>query len=283
VTLPAPFDEAAARGMADRIVEGNATYDTDQVIDDILFVDGDVRFRANVNGTGTVIASGSILFDNVTVGHPMFLAPSTRLSFSAFADITSGKERLLRGVLVAGRDIVSDKTADVTGVLIAGRKIWIHQDSRLTKLILDRFPPQVAITSPIDGAFVKTPRLQVTGTVTDDGVIAGVTVNGVAATVSGGYFTAEVDLAEGTDTLVARAVDSTDKEGVAAVTVTLDTQRPNLILDAPQPRGSSRIRRPPGWPALRRISTVSSGWRSTALPSRSPAAGSRVRWHWWKD
>ena len=31
--LPAPFDEATARGLADRIVEGNATYDTDQVID----------------------------------------------------------------------------------------------------------------------------------------------------------------------------------------------------------------------------------------------------------
>jgi hypothetical protein len=229
--LPAPFDEATARGLANRIVEGNATYDTDQVIDDILFVDGDIRFRASVNGTGTVIASGSIIFDNVTVGHPVALDPNTKLSFSAFVDITSiGKERPMRGVLVAGRDIVSDKAVDITGVVVAGRNIRVHQDSRYVKLVLDRFPPEVSITSPANGAFVNTPMLRVTGTVTDDGILAGVTVNGNQATVSGTTFTADVPVTEGANEISVRAVDTTNKESFATATVQLDTVAPVVTL-----------------------------------------------------
>lgn len=233
--LPAPFDETTARGLADRIVEGNATYETDQVIDDILFVDGDIRFRASVNGTGTVIASGSIIFDNVTTGHPVALDPGSRLSFSAFLDITSiGKERPLRGVLVAGRDIVSDKAVDITGVVIAGRNIRVHQDSRYNKLVLDREPPVVTITAPA-GAFVNTPLLRVTGTVTDDGILAGVTVNGISAIVSGTVFTAEIPIVEGSNEISVRAVDTTGKEAFAAVAVILDSVSPLLTILEPMP------------------------------------------------
>jgi hypothetical protein len=231
--LPAPFDEAAARGLADRIVEGDATFDTPQVVDDVLFVDGNVRFRDSVDGSGTVIASGDILFDNANLGHPVSLAGTTRLAFLALNDISVGKGWPLRAVLVAGRDVVFDKECNVEGIVIGGRDVWIHQDSHFAKLSLDLFPPSVAVTSPVDGAFVNTLELQVTGTVTDDGIVAGVTVNGVEAVVSGGQFTAQVDLTEGNDTLVVRAVDSTGKEKVVVVTVTLDTQRPNLILDTP--------------------------------------------------
>jgi hypothetical protein len=232
--LPAPFDEATARGLADRVVEGNATFDTDQVINDVLFVDGDIRFRGSVNGTGTVISSGSIIFDNVTTGHPVVLDPATRLSFSAGLDITSiGKERPLRGVIVAGRDVVSDKAVDLTGVMIAGRNIAVHQDSRYVKLVLDRFPPVVAITKPADGELVNTPVVHVTGTVSDDGVVAGVTVNGTAATVANGQFAADVSLHEGANTITARATDSTGKVSSAAASVTLDTVAPQVTLNLP--------------------------------------------------
>jgi hypothetical protein len=231
ITLPAPFDEATARGMADRIVEGNATYDTDQMINDILFVHGDIRFRGSVNGTGTVIASGSIIFDNVTVGHPVVLDPNTRLSFSAFLDITSiGKERPMRGVLVAGRDIVGDKAVDITGVVVAGRSIRIHQDSKLAKLVLDREPPSVTITSPANGAFVNTPMLRVTGTVSDDGILAGVTVNGNQVVVAGTSFTADLPISEGVNEISVRAVDTTGKETLVSATVRLDTVPPVLAL-----------------------------------------------------
>ncbi|HEX3125692.1 MAG TPA: carboxypeptidase regulatory-like domain-containing protein [Thermoanaerobaculia bacterium] len=234
IALPAPFDEATARGMADRIVEGNATYDADQVINDVLFVDGDIRFRASVNGTGTVIASGSIIFDNVTTGHPVVLAPSTRLSFSAFLDVTSiGKERPLRGVIVAGRDILGDKAVDITGVVIAGRTLRIHQDSKIAKLVLDSEAPRVTITSPANGIWVRTSTVRVEGTVTDNTGVAGVTVNGAAATLTGGSFARDVSLAEGTNPITVRAVDLAGNQGSAAVSVTLDTVAPRVTLNLP--------------------------------------------------
>jgi hypothetical protein len=233
VPLPSPFDEATARGLADRVFEGGVTFDTDQVINDVLFVKGDIRFRGSVNGTGTIISSGNIIFDNVTTGHSVVLNPSTRLSFSAALDISIGKIHPMRGVLVAGRDLIADKQLDITGVIVAGRNVRVHQDSKLVKLVLDRFPPEVAITSPANGAFVNTPLLRVTGTVTDDGVLAEVTVNGIATTVANGQFAVDVLLSEGINQLTARAVDSTGKEAFATAAATLDTQRPSLILDAP--------------------------------------------------
>jgi hypothetical protein len=98
---------------------------------------------------------------------------------------------------------------------------------------IDTTPPVLAITSPADGALVNTPQLQLTGTVTDNESLAEVTVNGVAATVVGNQFTAQVDLAEEANDLVVRAVDAAGNEGFAITAVFLDTQRPNLFLDAP--------------------------------------------------
>lgn len=232
--LPAPFDEATARSLADRIIEGNATFDTDQVINDVLFVHGDIRFRASVNGTGTVIASGSIIFDNVTTGHPVVLDPNTRLSFSAFIDITSiGKDRPLRGVLVAGRDVVSDKAVDITGVVVAGRSIRVHQDSRYAKLVLDREPPKVTITSPSGDVWVRDPNVRVAGTVTDNTGVARVTVNDTAVALAGGSFALDVALSEGANPITVRAVDLAGNEVSARVTATRDTVAPRVTLDLP--------------------------------------------------
>jgi glucodextranase-like protein/carboxypeptidase family protein len=234
VPLPAPFDEAAARGLADRVIEGNATFDTDQVIDDVLFVDGDIRFRGSINGTGTIISSGSIIFDNVTIGHTVTLDPATRLSFSAALDVTSiGKERPLRGVIVAGRDVVSDKAVDLTGVMVAGRNITVHQDSRYVKLVLDREPPVVRITSPAGDTWQQAATVHVEGTATDDIGVESVTVNGAPVTLTGGSFALDVSLNEGANPITARAVDRAGKLSTATVTVTRDTIAPQVTLNLP--------------------------------------------------
>jgi glucodextranase-like protein/carboxypeptidase family protein/uncharacterized protein DUF6973 len=231
--LPAPFDEATARGLADRIIEGNATYDTDQVINDVLFVDGDVRFRGSVNGTGTIISSGSILFDNVTNGHPGVLEPSSRMSFSAALDISIGKIHPLRGVLVAGRDLVADKELDITGVIVAGRNVRVHQDSKLVKLVLDREPPSVRIVSPAGDTWQQAATVHVEGTATDDIGVDSVTVNGTPVTLTAGSFTLDVSLSEGANPITARAVDRAGKVSTATVTVTRDTIAPQVTLNLP--------------------------------------------------
>jgi hypothetical protein len=103
---------------------------------------------------------------------------------------------------------------------------------------IDPNAPRVHITSPARGTIagdVKT--LTVTGTVTDDrGEIDSVTVNGVAATVSGnGTWTAEVSVFAGTNLLHAIAKDKQGNEGkesravVAGPQVTLARQVPDSV------------------------------------------------------
>jgi hypothetical protein len=41
LALPALLDEATARALADRVFEGNRTFSADEVVDDVIFVDGE--------------------------------------------------------------------------------------------------------------------------------------------------------------------------------------------------------------------------------------------------
>jgi hypothetical protein len=112
------------------------------------------------------------------------------------------------------------------------REGTVEERPKLTVVVQppDSEPPTVAITSPASGSFVNTPLLRVTGTVTDDGTVAGVTVNDSPATITGDLFTADVPLNEGANEISVRAVDSTGKESVASATVSLDTVSPEVTL-----------------------------------------------------
>ncbi|HEX6904369.1 MAG TPA: Ig-like domain-containing protein [Thermoanaerobaculia bacterium] len=92
----------------------------------------------------------------------------------------------------------------------------------------DSEAPAVRITQPVDGAHLKTQTVTVSGTVEQEAGIT-VTVNGVAATVAAGAFTAEgVALVEGQNTLIARVKDSLGNQGTHTRIVTRDTVAPNL-------------------------------------------------------
>lgn len=92
----------------------------------------------------------------------------------------------------------------------------------------DSEAPAVRITQPADGARLKTQTVTVTGTVEQEAGIT-VTVNGVAATVADGAFTAEgVALVEGQNTLIARVKDSLGNQGTHTRIVTRDTVAPKL-------------------------------------------------------
>lgn len=82
------------------------------------------------------------------------------------------------------------------------------------QLAIDPNAPRVAITSPALGTIagdVKT--VEVTGTATDDGGIATVTVNGTPATVTNGTFTATVPVWPGTNLLEVVATDTDGNTG----------------------------------------------------------------------
>ena len=94
--------------------------------------------------------------------------------------------------------------------------------------------PSIYITSPANGSEFKTLTVNVSGTV--DNNQARVSVNGVNATVTNGYFTAlNVPLThDGAQILTAIAADSVGNTGQASTTVIRDTTPPMLAIDSPK-------------------------------------------------
>lgn len=80
-------------------------------------------------------------------------------------------------------------------------------------------------------AFAGTKTITVTGTVDD--AIATVTVNGTAATLTGGNFSAAVTLTEGENTITAVATDPAGNSSSASVEVSLDTVPPVIVISSP--------------------------------------------------
>ena len=104
-------------------------------------------------------------------------------------------------------------------------------------VLLDATPPVVAFTAPSEGATLASLTTVVTGTVSK---LSSVTVDGVAATLSGGAapfgFQATITLpAQGANRIVAAAVDASGNIASAAVNVNVvnvDVTPPQLILTA---------------------------------------------------
>ena len=81
-------------------------------------------------------------------------------------------------------------------------------------------------------AFAGSRTITVTGTIDDPE--ATVTVNGTAATISSGAYSAGVTLtSEGENTITATAMDKAGNSSTATVTVSLDTVPPVLVISSP--------------------------------------------------
>lgn len=85
----------------------------------------------------------------------------------------------------------------------------------------DNALPQLAITSPANGATIVASSINVLGTVSSAIPLRSVTVNGVRASVNVGTFgTLNVSLIIGANTITATATDILDKLATASITVT---------------------------------------------------------------
>jgi PKD repeat protein len=92
--------------------------------------------------------------------------------------------------------------------------------------------PVVNITSPVALTLLNSTPIAVTGTVDNSADI--IVVNGIAATVSNGIFTAQnVPLGEGPNLLTATASDPNGNIGTASISVTLDTTPPHVTIGTP--------------------------------------------------
>jgi RHS repeat-associated protein len=100
-----------------------------------------------------------------------------------------------------------------------------------TAFTIDRTPPPIAFTSPAPEALLGTRQVTVTGTAGD---AVRVLVNTALATLQGdGTFTAQLELREGTNDIVAIAADAAGNEGTRSLRVHLDTRAPELDVLAP--------------------------------------------------
>lgn len=97
----------------------------------------------------------------------------------------------------------------------------------------DIIPPFVTITDPPNLSLFASSPITVSGTIDD--VTAGVSVNGVPATVSGNNFTAAgVVLKEGINLITATATDPANNAGTNTISVTLDTTPPIVVIQTPE-------------------------------------------------
>lgn len=91
---------------------------------------------------------------------------------------------------------------------------------------------EVDITSPTDGLLTRLHEVSVEGTIGEG--VTSVSVNGVAATLAEGRFTARVPIREGRNPLTATARGDRNAEGRDTVVVRVDTQAPLLNIEMPR-------------------------------------------------
>jgi len=98
----------------------------------------------------------------------------------------------------------------------------------------DEIPPDVAITSPENGARLNTPTIAVTGNASDSiSWIKSVTVNGISAGLTEEIYTSDIQLTEGQNTITATATDAAGNTNTATVTITLDSIPPAVASATP--------------------------------------------------
>ena len=105
--------------------------------------------------------------------------------------------------------------------------------SQTLSFVLDRTPPLVVIDTPADDFLTNQTEIVVSGTFTDATSVS-VVVGSVAASVTGGSFTASVPLVEGPNTLTLSAVDAAGNTATVPLTGHRDTVLPSIVVSAPE-------------------------------------------------
>ena len=272
LSLPSLLDEAALRDLAQRIVEGDFTI-TNEIIDDVVFVEGTVRIRGELSGTGTIISTSDIRLEGAQDSDSedsdsedsdsedsdsedsdsedsdsglggLHLAPETRISLIALRNIRVGKGRPFRGALRAGRDIRLEANSYFEGVMVANRRAHIKRDTTILFMELDTTAPSIALSSPPSGGFTAEARPEIRLRLEDD--LSGVRSESAVLTIDGVDRTAEADiypadirfrpsevLQEGIHNLQVVVQDHAENLATSDFSFTIDTNPPSLEITAP--------------------------------------------------
>lgn len=170
---------------------------------------GLVTAAASVAVTGTVHDISGV--GSVTVnGQAVTVAANG--SFSATVSLTGGS------------NTITVRAADLSGNAATVTRTVIRATSG----------PALDISSPAEGALLRTESVAVSGTVSDSvSPVASVRVNDVAAAITGGTWEATVPLAEGANTLTVVAGNQVGLTTAKTRTVTRDSTAPVLNVTSP--------------------------------------------------
>ncbi len=158
------------------------------------------------------------------------LAPNTLFNRDVKPEIRSNDREAtitatLNGTLyTSGTAITTDGTYTLAATASDSLE---HTGSHSVTFRIDKTPPAVAITAPAAGSSVSAETVTVTGT---SGDATSVTVNGAAATIAAGGFSAALPLELGENLIVAVGHDDAGNSGRDEVTVTRAGAGPAIVL-----------------------------------------------------
>jgi hypothetical protein len=119
---------------------------------------------------------------------------------------------------------------------VRARDAYAYESTAVTTVVLDTIPPAVAIHSPADGAYVRTPLLDLQAAVLDATATAvSSSPAGIDAHLpaGGGSVQGYVALVEGENLVSVAAQDAAQRTSGTSITVILDTLDPQIELLSP--------------------------------------------------
>jgi hypothetical protein len=177
-----------------------------------------------------VLTTATAVTLNITMGaagHPFWL----NLKVALGGVTVNGGGALYGAVNAPAGTVTINGNASLTGSLACDR-LTINGNGLLRLLQSDTTPPVIAVEQPADGAITNATQANVTGTFSDESATT-ISVNGVAAAITGNAFSATVPLNEGANTLTVTATDSAGNSTNATRTVTRDTTNPSVTIAQP--------------------------------------------------
>jgi len=250
------LDPADGMTVADSslTVTGTAT-DADTVnVNGVPAALADESFTATLvleEGTNAVIATASNAFGTAsqTIQVTLDAPPAIAITDPADGTLLVEAEIVVSGTVSDATGLasvtVNGVAADVVGDAFSATVTLAVGDTLITATATDTFgssasdsitvtrgeAPILAISAPAEGVVLGTSPVTVTGSFSGTAPVE-VTVEGTPATVSGGTFSAEASLVEGTNPLTVTASNAFGAE-TQVVTVTLDATAPAVAITAP--------------------------------------------------
>jgi hypothetical protein len=189
----------------------------------------------NTPPTGSiVINNGAVYTNNISVTLTLNCADSAsgcaRMQFSSDNSPWSALEvyastKALQLSSVDGAKNVYVKFADGVGNLSGAFNVSI---------MLDTTPPVLMLSTLPDGAYTNNASMNISGMVTDNMALQGVTINATAVTVNAdGTFSQVISLTTGTNVLATIATDSAGNTATDIGTIILDQSVPAITITSP--------------------------------------------------